>query len=140
MTSVIDRVDKVKVSSTLQRNVKEFGKQNLIDGNPETCWNSDEGDTQFIRLTFKEPVSATELHLTFQGGFVGEVCMVHGYTDQRFNEEACKNTIYPTDTNDSQKFALNGFSGHKIQSILLEFLQFTDFYGRVTVYGIDLLG
>ncbi len=31
---------RLRVSSTLHEDVKQFGKQHLFDGNDETCWNS----------------------------------------------------------------------------------------------------
>jgi hypothetical protein len=41
---------RVKVSSVLNRNVKEFGKQFLFDGREDTCWNSDQGSPQIIQV------------------------------------------------------------------------------------------
>ena len=38
---------KISVSSVLDRNGKEYGKQFLLDGEEDTCWNSD----QVIRET-----------------------------------------------------------------------------------------
>ena len=32
----------VRVSSVLNRDVKQFGKQFMFDGDDETCWNSDQ--------------------------------------------------------------------------------------------------
>ena len=31
----------LKASSVLNRNVKEFAVGNIVDGSPDTCWNSD---------------------------------------------------------------------------------------------------
>lgn len=31
-----------RVSSTINKDVKNFGKQFMFDDNDETCWNSDE--------------------------------------------------------------------------------------------------
>ena len=31
-----------RVSSVLNRDVKQFGKKHLLDGDEETCWNSDQ--------------------------------------------------------------------------------------------------
>ena len=33
---------KISVSSVLDRNAKEYGKQFLLDGEEDTCWNSDQ--------------------------------------------------------------------------------------------------
>ena len=40
----------VKVSSVLNRNVKEFGKQFLFDDREDTCWNSEQGTPQLIQV------------------------------------------------------------------------------------------
>jgi len=42
-----------KVSSVLNKNVKEFGKQFLFDGREDTCWNSDQGCPQTILISFQ---------------------------------------------------------------------------------------
>lgn len=41
---------RTKVSSVLNRNVKEFGKHFLFDGREDTCWNSDQGTPQLIQV------------------------------------------------------------------------------------------
>ena len=33
---------KLSVSSVLDRNAKEYGKKFLLDGEEDTCWNSDQ--------------------------------------------------------------------------------------------------
>uniref|UniRef100_A0A8U7NF03 Nuclear receptor 2C2 associated protein n=1 Tax=Corvus moneduloides TaxID=1196302 RepID=A0A8U7NF03_CORMO len=43
--------DSGMVSSVLNRDVKQFGKQHLFDGSEETCWNSD----QHLRLALALP-------------------------------------------------------------------------------------
>ena len=51
MVDVLNPKDfRVKVSSVLNRNVKEFGKQFLFDGREDTCWNSDQGTPQLIQV------------------------------------------------------------------------------------------
>lgn len=37
-------ISSVKVSSVLNKNNKEFGKKFLLDGNCETCWQSDKSN------------------------------------------------------------------------------------------------
>ena len=46
---------KYTVSSTLNRNHKEFGKKHLLDGRADTCWNSDMGLPQQVSVVFREP-------------------------------------------------------------------------------------
>lgn len=79
----------LRVSSVLNKDVKQFGKQHLIDGSEETCWNSDsvcadsvvssehevrvclsafnQGVPQFIVAEFDEDVRPRQLTLMFQG-------------------------------------------------------------------------
>ncbi|KAI8480278.1 Nuclear receptor 2C2-associated protein [Branchiostoma belcheri] len=63
-----------KVSSVLNRDVKQFGKKFMFDGDEETCWNSDQGSPQWILVEFSEEVCPQEIQLQFQGGFVGKDC------------------------------------------------------------------
>ena len=44
----------IAVSSVLNKNAKEFGKKHLTDGKAETCWNSDQGTPQFVKVNFKD--------------------------------------------------------------------------------------
>ncbi|KAL1429360.1 hypothetical protein MTO96_016324 [Rhipicephalus appendiculatus] len=72
MTNLIDKDTNVRVSSVLNRDVGNFGKNHLTDGRPDTCWNSDQGTPQWICLDFSAPVEPSEIHLQFQGGFAGK--------------------------------------------------------------------
>jgi hypothetical protein len=63
-----------KVTSVLNNDVKNYGKQNLFDGNQETCWNSDRGSPQFIAVKFNQTVRIKAIDIMFQGGFASKVC------------------------------------------------------------------
>uniref|UniRef100_A0A9J8A7X8 Nuclear receptor 2C2-associated protein n=1 Tax=Cyprinus carpio carpio TaxID=630221 RepID=A0A9J8A7X8_CYPCA len=63
-----------RVSSVLNRDVRQFGKKFMFDSNEETCWNSDQGESQWVVLEFPQPVKVSELRLQFQGGFSGKSC------------------------------------------------------------------
>ena len=39
-----------RVSSTLNRDTKQFGKKYLFDGRNETCWNSDQVHYIFLSM------------------------------------------------------------------------------------------
>ncbi|EKU22089.1 nuclear receptor 2c2-associated protein [Nannochloropsis gaditana CCMP526] len=67
---------KVKVSSVLHRNVREFGAAHMFDGSSDSCWNSDQGTPQWIVLRFLRPVLVCRLLLMFQGGFAGKEMQV----------------------------------------------------------------
>ncbi len=70
---------KILVSSVLDQNGKEYGKQFLNDGNEDTCWYSDQGNPQYIKLRFfeKQSFSKLKLQVQFQGGFAGEKCALN---------------------------------------------------------------
>ena len=51
------------VSSTLQRNTKEYGKKFLFDGCPDTCWNSDQGESQHVGVRFAQPASVRRIRI-----------------------------------------------------------------------------
>ncbi len=38
----------------------------------DTCWNSDQGLPQYVFIDFQKMVQVNSIHLTFQGGFVGQ--------------------------------------------------------------------
>uniref|UniRef100_A0A8U7NER7 Nuclear receptor 2C2 associated protein n=1 Tax=Corvus moneduloides TaxID=1196302 RepID=A0A8U7NER7_CORMO len=88
--------DSGMVSSVLNRDVKQFGKQHLFDGSEETCWNSDQGTSQWVTLDFPQPVKVSQLHIQFQGGFSSRLCTLEGC---RTGEELVKiSELYPQDS------------------------------------------
>ncbi|XP_072338362.1 nuclear receptor 2C2-associated protein isoform X1 [Scyliorhinus torazame] len=86
-----------RVSSVLNRDVKQFGKKFLFDRNEETCWNSDQGSSQWVMLEFPQTVKVTELQLQFQGGFTGRTCRLEGGRKGASLVEIAD--FYPEDTN-----------------------------------------
>lgn len=38
----------------------------MFDGTEETCWNSDEGDTQFVIIKFEQSIDLCEVRLHSQ--------------------------------------------------------------------------
>nr|XP_047908416.1 nuclear receptor 2C2-associated protein isoform X2 [Anser cygnoides] len=67
-----------RVSSVLNRDVKQFGKKHMFDANEETCWNSDQGARQWVALDFPRTVKVSQLHIQFQGGFSSRLCTLEG--------------------------------------------------------------
>ncbi|XP_072771181.1 nuclear receptor 2C2-associated protein isoform X2 [Nerophis lumbriciformis] len=67
-----------KVSSVLNRDVKQYGKKYMFDSNEETCWNSDQGERQWLVLDFPQPIMVSELKVQFQGGFSAKTCRLEG--------------------------------------------------------------
>ncbi|KAJ3159535.1 Nuclear receptor 2C2-associated protein [Geranomyces michiganensis] len=144
----------IRVSSTLNRDVRSYGKQFLTDGSDETCWNSDQGSPQHItiHLVSTETPSASErraavheLHLMFQGGFAGKECTLLGQSaDDDSIETSSWETLmdfYPVDANHLQIFPVPESAQNRAwKRIRVLFKTSTDFYGRITIYRLDVLG
>ncbi|NXP72511.1 NR2CA protein, partial [Ramphastos sulfuratus] len=67
-----------RVSSVLNRDGKQFGKQHMFDASEETCWNSDQGTCQWVTLDFPSTVKVSQLQVQFQGGFSSRLCTLEG--------------------------------------------------------------
>jgi len=117
-------ISSVKVSSVLNKNNKEFGKKFLLDGDCETCWQSDKSNdkTQVISLKFEEKKQISKIRFQFQGGFAA--------TKVQFNQDL---TIHPKDSNQVQSFQID----YLVESDLKLVLTSSDFYGRIIVYLLD---
>ncbi|KAI8384219.1 galactose-binding domain-like protein [Radiomyces spectabilis] len=139
MTSLITPNVRIKVSSVLQRDTVNFGKQNLTDGSNETCWNSEQGLPQYVLIDFGLVVLIQTISLTFQGGFVGKKCVALGSLPESPNEYNIPiGTFYPEDINSTQKFDFE--SSTPVQRLKLIFEESSDFYGRITIYNLDVFG
>ncbi|NWI84811.1 NR2CA protein, partial [Pitta sordida] len=139
-----------RVSSVLNRDVKQFGRQHMFDGSEETCWNSDQGTCQWVTLDFPRPVKVSQLHLQFQGGFSSRLCTLEGC---RAGEELVTiSQLYPQDSHAMQiSFATRGLpptpwgGGFQVEETVLDKLKITfenstDFFGRIVVYHLGVLG
>ncbi|XP_069505220.1 nuclear receptor 2C2-associated protein [Ambystoma mexicanum] len=124
-----------RVSSVLNKDVKQYGKKYLFDGHEDTCWNSDQGSSQWILLEFPASVQVSELCIQFQGGFTSRICKLEG---SRKNEDFAKMLdFYPEDTNALQRFQVEASAFDKLR---ITFQSSTDFFGRIVVYHLDILG
>ncbi|XP_021234313.1 nuclear receptor 2C2-associated protein isoform X1 [Numida meleagris] len=136
-----------RVSSVLNRDVKQFGKKHMFDANEETCWNSDQGACQWVTLDFPRTVRVSQLHIQFQGGFSSRLCTLEGC---RTGEELAKiSDLYPEDNNAMQiSFATlqaGGAALFQVEETALDKLKITfenstDFFGRIVVYHLQVLG
>lgn len=108
----------------------------MFDKKEDTCWNSDQGSPQFVILEFPEEFQVKEIHTQFQGGFVGKECSVEGGLSSSsltpFGE------FYPDDCNALQIFPINSTKWMKVLKIM--FASSTDFFGRIVIYELDVLG
>ena len=123
----------VKVSSVLNRQVVEYGKMFMFDGREDTCWNSDQGTPQWIKITFDRELDISELQFMFQGGFAGKTCWVEVAKEGQDFEKL--QDIYPEDVNKLQSFPMST----QAKAFKVVFADSTDFFGRITVYQMKLI-
>ncbi|KAF9819238.1 hypothetical protein IEO21_02277 [Rhodonia placenta] len=138
--SLINAETKVKVSSTLDKSV---GKKYLMDGSPETCWTSQQGTPQHIQFNFPSLVIPKQVSITFQGGFVGTRCVVEVPEDPAIVQSGWKTftELFPEDVNRKQTFDLTPVVPVQgIQALRLVFQESSDFFGRITVYDVQITG
>ncbi|XP_036969563.1 nuclear receptor 2C2-associated protein isoform X2 [Acanthopagrus latus] len=89
-----------RVSSVLNRDVKQYGKKYMFDSNEETCWNSDQGECQWVILEFPQSVRVSQLKVQFQGGFSAKTCKLEGCPKE--GDLATISHFYPEDNNSLQ--------------------------------------
>jgi len=130
-----DRI-KTRVSSVINKDVKEYGKKFMFDGREDTCWNSDQGDTQVISFSCECPVVIKKIHIQFQGGFAGKDCKLE--IQPTGNGEVITTDFYPEDGNQMQIFEVD--SAVMTKSFKLHFLGSTDFFGRIIIYQLKIIG
>ena len=73
----------------------------------------------------------------FQGGFVGKNCQFHVKREGAAKAEFLRD-FYPADDNHAQTFDLD--CEDKVTQVKIVFLDSTDFFGRITIYNLDVLG
>eukprot|EP00934_Nitzschia_sp_Nitz4_P007308 Nitzschia sp. Nitz4//scaffold50_size126154//112874//113419//NITZ4_003704-RA/size126154-augustus-gene-0.123-mRNA-1//1//CDS//3329553755//7298//frame0 len=138
----------VRASSVLQKNSKLYGPRNALDlVNTTTCWNS-EGDPSgspvcFFIVDFGRPVEPAQLKIQFQAGFVGEEMDIFVSKDSGSGNNSwtlLEDQVEVEDDHELQEFALDCATSDPIKAIKLEFKEFTDFYGRVTIYQLQVWG
>ncbi|KFQ01524.1 Nuclear receptor 2C2-associated protein, partial [Haliaeetus albicilla] len=122
-----------RVSSVLNRDVKQFGKKHMFDTNEETCWNSDQGTCQWVTLDFPRTVKVSQLHIQFQGGFSSRLCTLE--------EQVSQMSWYPP-AYFSPLRALHRFQVEEmvLDKLKITFENSTDFFGRIVVYHLGVLG
>ncbi|XP_037948402.1 nuclear receptor 2C2-associated protein [Teleopsis dalmanni] len=128
---------KCSVSSVLNKNVKQNGKQYMYDTEEDTAWSSNEGTPQWINIQFEELQAMHEFEFQFQGGFAGK----HGImtAESADGNKLCEETFYPDDVNSVQKFKLkNPILNKEVLKIKFLFASSTDFFGRIIVYKLKV--
>eukprot|EP01132_Coremiostelium_polycephalum_P003867 gene3867-4819_t len=112
----------------------------MFDGSEETCWNSHQGTPQFIMIQFPQAngVDLKELQIMFQGGFVGKECEI-SVCKINANTFTNNSNFYPKDVNTLQSFPIEGGLTN-VKELKILFPESTDFFGRITIYKLDVLG
>lgn len=130
-------ISTIKVSSVLNRDVKQYGKKHLMDGDGDTCWNSEQGSPQWIQMALDSPQRGHTIKfiLQFQGGFCGKECQAEFFMD---GKSQCVVPFYPKDTNSEQTFLIDTSSCDSFDKIRLLFQQSTDFFGRIIIYNMEV--
>lgn len=138
--SVVTQDVKCKASSVLDGK-KCYRASNVLDyANATSCWNSAaHGLPQILRIEFPARVNVDRIQMCFQGGFVGKDMNVYVQyeNDQKYVSIAQEFEV--DDSNDVQSFDLMNNDAHGILGLQLVFQSSFDFYGRITMYRLDLL-
>lgn len=100
-----------------------------------------QGLPQHVHIVFDRVVVPKSIALTFQGGFVGTRCAISVIS--LANEDATSGlkhltTIYPEDVNRRQIFELPETG--RVQEIKFIFEESSDFFGRITIYDLQIMG
>ncbi|UJR25541.1 hypothetical protein I4U23_006887 [Adineta vaga] len=128
--------NQVRVSSVLNKDNKNYGKKNLIDGSEETCWNSEAGSLQWIQITTTTSFELNSIAIKFQGGFAAKQFAVeYRQADGTFASIA---EFYPDDHGKLQVFRLP--SPHLIDQnpFRLTFHDSYDTFGRIIIYLLKI--
>jgi len=116
----------------------------LTDGNPETCWNSDQGSPQHIIVEFEKQVVVQQLEITFQGGFAGKSCSLRCPKGEivTSDPETWESILdfTPEDSGAVQSFKVDLKRQTYARQIMILFENSTDFFGRIVVYNLDVKG
>lgn len=124
-----------KVSSVLNRNTRQFGKKHLFDQDEETCWNSDQGPIQWVSLEFPQCIRVSQLQIQFQGGFSSRRGRLEGSQGSETLGKIVE--FYPEDNNSLQTFPV---PAAEVDQLKVTFEDATDFFGRVVIYHLRVLG
>uniref|UniRef100_A0A1B0AMB4 Large ribosomal subunit protein eL38 n=3 Tax=Glossina TaxID=7393 RepID=A0A1B0AMB4_9MUSC len=95
---------KCRVSTVLNKNVKQYGKQFLYDHLEDTSWSSSEGLPQWINIEFDEPQTIGGFSFQFQGGFAAKEAKVELYPSK--DSSPYEEPFYAEDINAVQMFKL----------------------------------
>uniref|UniRef100_A0A803Y1C0 Nuclear receptor 2C2 associated protein n=1 Tax=Meleagris gallopavo TaxID=9103 RepID=A0A803Y1C0_MELGA len=94
-----------------------------------------QGSCQWVTLDFPHTVRVSQLHIQFQGGFSSRLCTLEG---EGTGEELVKiSDLYPEDINAMQ---ISFVEETALDTLKITFENSTDFFGRIVVYHLQVLG
>ncbi|XP_013106886.2 nuclear receptor 2C2-associated protein [Stomoxys calcitrans] len=130
---------KCSVSSVLNKDTKQHGKQFLYDGQDDTAWSSNEGSPQYISIEFENLQSISSFSLQFQGGFASKEgrIEIQREKDETGGSTAYDQTFYADDVNSVQCFKLEE-PQTRVRRVKFVFNTSTDFFGRIIVYSLKI--
>jgi hypothetical protein len=140
LLSTPERGTTVRASSILQKNAKVYGPKHALDiEKSSSCWNSDgtQENCQWFVVDFNRPVEPYQVNVQFQAGFSVETCAVALKTSENDAWEPVDELEFH-DVHEIQTKNLREMKPCTALKLTLE--DFTDFYGRVTIYRIEVWG
>lgn len=121
--------------------------------NSSSCWNSEgieqgssrvgtDRTNQWIRLDFGRRITPVEVRIQFQAGFAGESCILQGTNEEKDWDWDTVDEMEFEDVHEVQIHALETADRSRpmYSSLKLAFSDLTDFYGRVTIYRLEIWG
>jgi len=124
-------------STVLQKNNKLYGAQNALIDKDANCWNSDQGEKQFFIIKFGRSVLAQKLCMEFQAGFASEFIRVF-FKKKNASQWEELDEYEPEDSLQLQSFQFKATV--ECTELRVDFEDCRDFYGRITVYRIQIWG
>mmetsp|Transcript_2086 Transcript_2086/g.2863 ORF Transcript_2086/g.2863 Transcript_2086/m.2863 type:complete len:116 (+) Transcript_2086:138-485(+) len=111
---------------------------NALQDSDTNCWNSDGGETQWYQIDFQRRVHIRQMKLQFQAGFTSEIVRIRmGGGGNRVNDDMKEiDELEPEESLELQEFDVDAEG----QILRLEFEEFADFYGRITIYRLQVWG
>ncbi|XP_073847467.1 nuclear receptor 2C2-associated protein [Musca autumnalis] len=129
---------KCSVSSVLNKDTKQHGKQFLYDEQDDTAWSSNEGTPQYIHIEFEELQQISAFSFQFQGGFAAKDAKIEiQREDGTDNKTQYEQPFYAEDINALQTFQLKEPQAN-VKRVKFVFSSSTDFFGRIIVYNLRI--
>lgn len=116
---------------------------NALNDSSSSCWNSegqeDTSAAHTFRVDFGRTVQVARLGIEFQAGFVAKTCQVEAFVKDEWIvvvEEVDLEDIHEMQTvpMDDDEAAV------ECTALRLTLQDFTDFYGRITIYKLEVWG